>query len=58
MSDFLDMGGYGAFIWPAYGVSAAVLLALVIGGIWRLQRVQLALAEFESDTAAHTGPGA
>ena len=47
MNDFFNMGGYGAFIWPAYGISALVLLGLVIGGIWRLQRVQLALAEFE-----------
>jgi heme exporter protein D len=25
MSDFLAMGGYGAYIWPAYGVSVLFL---------------------------------
>ncbi len=26
---FLDMGGYGAYVWPAYGAAAAVLIGLV-----------------------------
>jgi heme exporter protein D len=58
MSEFFDMGGYGAFIWSSYGITVVVLLGLVIGGIWRMQRVQLALAEFESDPATHPGHGA
>ncbi len=28
MSDFLSMGGYGAFVWPAYAVSAVTLIGL------------------------------
>lgn len=31
---FLDMGGYGAYIWPAYLISALVLTLLTIS-IWR-----------------------
>jgi heme exporter protein D len=31
---FWAMGGYGAFIWPAYGVSA---LGLAIAVIWTLK---------------------
>lgn len=31
MSSFFAMGGYAAFVWPAYAVSAAVLGAIVIG---------------------------
>jgi len=26
---FLEMGGYGAFVWPAYGVAAAVMVGLL-----------------------------
>lgn len=28
MSDFLSMGGYGAYVWVAYGVTALALLLL------------------------------
>jgi heme exporter protein D len=28
MSAFFAMGGYAGFIWPAYGISAAALIAV------------------------------
>jgi len=31
MSNFLTQGGFGAYVWPAYGISA---LALVVLGLW------------------------
>lgn len=30
MSDFFAMGGYGAFIWPCYGLTALVMIILVV----------------------------
>ena len=30
MSEFFAMGGYAAFIWPAWGLSALALAALVV----------------------------
>lgn len=30
MSNFLAMGGYAAFVWPAYAVSAAGLGGLIV----------------------------
>lgn len=30
MSEFFAMGGYAAFIWPAYGLAAAVLAGLTV----------------------------
>lgn len=31
MMHFLAMGGYGAFVWPAYGISfGAILIAVVL----------------------------
>ena len=34
----LDAGRYAAFVWPAYGVSALVLLALVADTLLRARR--------------------
>jgi len=29
LAEFLNMGGYGAFVWPAYVASGLVLIALL-----------------------------
>ncbi len=42
---FLDMGGYGAFVWPSYGLSALVLIAILWQSHARLKRSD---AELES----------
>jgi heme exporter protein D len=34
MNEFLDMGGYGGYVWPAYGI-AALLLSLLALATWR-----------------------
>ena len=47
MSALLNMGGYAAFIWPAYGVSAA-LLGAAVALTWRAyKRAQAQLAALE-----------
>jgi heme exporter protein D len=30
VSDFLSMGGYAQFVWPAFGVTAVVMIALLV----------------------------
>ena len=47
MSEFLAMGGYGAFIWPAFGVSAVLLggAAVLTMRAWRRARARLAALE-------------
>ena len=40
VSDFLNMGGYGSFIWPCY----ILAVLLVIGLYWHSQK-KLALSE-------------
>ena len=37
MSEFLTMGGYAAFIWPSYLITAIVMLGLLVVSIrtWR-----------------------
>ena len=37
MSDFFAMGGYGAYVWPAFGFAAAVLTGLLWQS-WRAAR--------------------
>ena len=43
LSDYLAMGGYGGFIWSAYGISLAVLGGLVVNGFMKLNRLERAL---------------
>ncbi|MFP6733395.1 MAG: heme exporter protein CcmD [Rhodospirillales bacterium] len=38
LNAFLDMGGYGAFVWPSYGLSALVLIAVLWQSHARLKR--------------------
>lgn len=37
MNAFFEMGGYGAYVWSAYGVSAAAILGIAFL-IWRRGR--------------------
>lgn len=30
LNEFLSMGGYGAYIWPAYLIAAVILVGLLI----------------------------
>lgn len=34
----LEVGRYAAYIWPAYGVSAAALLWMLADSLWRARR--------------------
>ncbi len=29
-SEFLDMGGYAAFVWPAFGIAAVIMIGLAV----------------------------
>ena len=42
MSEFLDMGGYARYVWPAYLLTIAVIVANVIWARRALQRARLA----------------
>lgn len=52
MHDFLAMGGYARFVWPAYGFAALVLLAMGLRGRMRLRRAEAQLRRLEADLAA------
>jgi heme exporter protein D len=43
MNSFFAMGGYAAFIWPAYGISALALIATIwqSWAAWRTAKKKL-----------------
>ena len=48
VSAFLAMGGYAAFVWPAYGASLLGLAAAVIWVLAAWRRARSRLANLES----------
>ncbi len=45
---FLAMGGYGAYVWPAYGLTAAVMVAFLVTTLRNLRRHQKDLDALEA----------
>ena len=43
IAGFLAMGGYGAFVWGAYGAAAIVLVAILVASMARVAREERAL---------------
>ncbi|MEX0815723.1 MAG: heme exporter protein CcmD [Dongiaceae bacterium] len=51
IEQFLAMGGYAAFVWPAFAVAAAVLVGLLVVSLRTLRRREAALAALLRDAA-------
>ncbi len=45
ITDFLSMGGYGAYVWPAFVVTAVVLAAMLV---FSLREIRAREAELEA----------
>jgi len=52
---FLAMGGYGAFVWPAYGLTAGVMVWLVAATLRRLRANERALARLRAEAPRAAG---
>jgi heme exporter protein D len=52
LSSLVHLGGYGAYVWPAYGVAAAVLLGLLIRTLASLRANERLLAGLQHLPAA------
>ena len=48
MAEFLEMGGYGRYVWSSYGAFAVVVLGLVFWTLRRSAAVRRELAEIEA----------
>ena len=44
VSSFFAMGGYAAFVWPAYALAAGVLVGLLLVSLRQLRRAETDLA--------------
>ncbi|MBC8338385.1 MAG: heme exporter protein CcmD [Rhodospirillales bacterium] len=51
---FWDMGGYGHFVWPAYGVVAVVLIGLFVESRRSLKSAEAELAALAPSKAEDT----
>jgi heme exporter protein D len=50
MSEFFAMGGYGGYVWTAYGVAALVLIGLVWHSLRALRASERDLAAAEQES--------
>ena len=57
LSEFLAMGGYAEFVWPAYAVAAVVLVAVYCASRRALERAEAELAAIEAGADADAGAG-
>lgn len=49
MNDLLNMGGYGAYVWPAWGIATLILTALILVSIRGLRTRERELARLENE---------
>ena len=47
IGEFLAMGGYSAFVWPAFGATALVMVGLLLASLRSLRRQRRALELME-----------
>ena len=51
---FLAMGGYGAFVWPAFGLTAAIMLYFAVTSLRTLRQRERALQALEAQAGPRT----
>jgi heme exporter protein D len=49
VTDFLAMGGYARFVWPAYGVALVVLGGLAVESVAAYRRSRRELARLDRE---------
>jgi heme exporter protein D len=49
MTEFLNMGGYAAYVWPSYAIAAIVMLGLLLGSLRSLRQSERTLAALEAE---------
>ncbi len=47
MAEYFEMGGYAAFVWPAYGLAALFMLAMLIASLRAVRHRETLLAALE-----------
>ena len=54
---FFEMGGYAAYVWPAFGVGAVVLIALLLFSLRGLTSREAELRRLEAAGGGRRGRG-
>ncbi len=54
---FFEMGGYAAYVWPAFGVGAVVMIGLLVLSIRRLRLREAELKRLEAASGGRRGRG-
>ena len=49
MTEILNMGGYGGFIWSAWGIALVVLTALIVASLKSMRARERELAQMEAE---------
>ena len=57
IGEFLAMGGYAAFVWPAFGVTVLVMVGLLLTSLRSLRRERRALELMERARPRRRGRG-
>jgi heme exporter protein D len=52
MTEFFAMGGYAAYVWASYALSAGVLAWLTLSSLRRAKALEDELAQFEREDGA------
>ena len=52
MQDFFSMGGYGTYVWASYGLTAFVMLALLVSSIRSLKSTESTFARLKQVMAS------
>ncbi len=51
IANFLAMGGYAGYVWPAFALAAFVMLGMVVATLRSLRQREAAMAELEKSRA-------
>ena len=58
IESFFSMGGYAAYIWPAYGIAVVVIAGLIVLSVRQLRANEREAAAMEADRPRRRGkPG-
>ncbi|MDE0050509.1 MAG: heme exporter protein CcmD [Rhodospirillales bacterium] len=54
---FFEMGGYAAYVWPAFGAAAVIMIGLLVLSIRTMRAREAALRTLEATARRRRGAG-
>ena len=55
--DIVHLGGYGLYVWPAYGAAIAILAWMAVSTLARLRTTERTLETLQNTRATAAAPG-